>query len=237
MSYNTFGHMFRVTTWGESHGPAIGCVIDGCPPGIPLSEEDIQPYLDKRRPGQSRFTTQRQEADRVKIMSGVFADDSGIQVTTGTPIALVIENEDQRSKDYSEIKDKFRPGHADYTYLAKYGIRDHRGGGRSSARETAMRVAAGAVARKAVPGVTVRGALIQMGTEKIDRTKWDWDEVDRNPFFTPDPGAVQGWAAYLDEVRKKGSSCGAVVEIVAEGCRPALARPSTASSIRISLPR
>ncbi len=225
MSYNTFGHMFRVTTWGESHGPAIGCVIDGCPPGIPLSEEDIQPYLDKRRPGQSRFTTQRQEADRVKIMSGVFADDSGIQVTTGTPIALVIENEDQRSKDYSEIKDKFRPGHADYTYLAKYGIRDHRGGGRSSARETAMRVAAGAVARKAVPGVTVRGALIQMGTEKIDRTKWDWDEVDRNPFFTPDPGAVQGWAAYLDEVRKKGSSCGAVVEIVAEGVPAGLGAP------------
>jgi|SRR5208337_671385 len=225
MSYNTFGHMFRVTTWGESHGPAIGCVIDGCPPGVPLSEEDIQPYLDKRRPGQSRFTTQRQEADRVKIMSGVFADDSGIQVTTGTPIALVIDNEDQRSKDYSEIKDKFRPGHADYTYLAKYGIRDYRGGGRSSARETAMRVAAGAVARKVLPGVTVRGALIQMGTEKIDRAKWDWDEVDRNPFFTPDPGVVQGWAAYLDEVRKRGSSCGAIVEIVVEGVPAGLGAP------------
>ena len=153
MSHNTFGHLFRVTTWGESHGPAIGCVIDGCPPRIPLTEADIQPYLDKRRPGQSRFTTQRQEADRVKILSGVFPDEAGVQVTTGTPIALVIENEDQRSKDYSEIKDKFRPGHADYTYLTKYGIRDYRGGGRSSARETAMRVAAGAVARKVLPGV------------------------------------------------------------------------------------
>ncbi|MGO9172528.1 MAG: chorismate synthase [Rhodomicrobium sp.] len=225
MSYNSFGHMFRVTTWGESHGPAIGCVIDGCPPGIPLSEEDIQPYLDKRRPGQSRFTTQRQEADRVKILSGVFADDSGIQVTTGTPVALVIENEDQRSKDYSQIKDKFRPGHADYTYLAKYGIRDYRGGGRSSARETAMRVAAGAVARKVLPGVTVRGALIQMGTEKIDRAKWDWDEVDRNPFFTPDLGVVQGWEAYLDEVRKRGSSCGAIVEVVAQGVPAGLGAP------------
>ncbi len=217
MSYNTFGHMFRVTTWGESHGPAIGCAIDGCPPLIALTEADIQPYLDKRRPGQSRFTTQRQEADLVKILSGVFQDETGIQVTTGTPIALAIENEDQRSKDYSEIKDKSRPGHADYTYFAKYGIRDYRGGGRSSARETAMRVAAGAVARKVLPGVKIRGALVQIGTEKIDRAKWDWDEVDRNPFFCPDPGAVQVWAAYLDEIRKKGSSCGAIVEIVAEG--------------------
>ncbi len=225
MSYNSFGHMFRVTTWGESHGPAIGCVIDGCPPGIALTEGDIQPYLDKRRPGQSRFTTQRQEADRVKILSGVFPDGAGVQVTTGTPIALLIENEDQRSKDYSEIKDKFRPGHADYTYLAKYGIRDYRGGGRSSARETAMRVAAGAVARKVLPGVTIKGALVQMGTEKIDRAKWDWDEVDRNPFFSPDPGAVQGWAAYLDEIRKKGSSCGAIVEIVAEGVAAGLGAP------------
>ncbi|MFY9639696.1 MAG: chorismate synthase [Rhodomicrobium sp.] len=225
MSFNTFGHMFRVTTWGESHGPAIGCVIDGCPPRIPLSEADIQPYLDKRRPGQSRFTTQRQEADRVKILSGVFPDEAGIQVTTGTPIALVIENEDQRSKDYSEIKDKFRPGHADYTYLAKYGIRDYRGGGRSSARETAMRVAAGAVARKVLPGITTRAALVQIGTEKIDRAKWDWDEVDRNPFFCPDPGAVPVWEAYLDEVRKKGSSCGAVVEIVAEGVPAGLGAP------------
>ncbi len=225
MSHNTFGHLFRITTWGESHGPAIGCVIDGCPPRIPLSEADIQPYLDKRRPGQSRFTTQRQEADRVKILSGVFPDEAGVQVTTGTPIALMIENEDQRSKDYSEIKDKFRPGHADYTYLAKYGIRDYRGGGRSSARETAMRVAAGAVARKVLPGVKIRGALIQMGAEKIDRANWDWDEVDRNPFFCPDPGAAQGWAAYLDEVRKNGSSCGAVVEIAAVGVPPGLGAP------------
>ncbi len=225
MSHNTFGHLFRITTWGESHGPAIGCVIDGCPPRIPLSEADIQPYLDKRRPGQSRFTTQRQEADRVKILSGVFPDETGVQVTTGTPIALMIENEDQRSKDYSEIKDKFRPGHADYTYLAKYGIRDYRGGGRSSARETAMRVAAGAVARKVLPGVKIRGVLIQMGAEKIGRANWDWDEVDRNPFFCPDPGAAQGWAAYLDEVRKNGSSCGAIVEIAAVGVPPGLGAP------------
>src|SRR5208337_4264019 len=225
MSHNTFGHLFRVTTWGESHGPAIGCVIDGCPPRIPLTEADIQPYLDKRRPGQSRFTTQRQEADRVKILSGVFPDEAGVQVTTGTPIALQIENEDQRSKDYSEIEDKFRPGHADYTYLAKYGIRDYRGGGRSSARETAMRVAAGAVARKVLVGVTIRGALIQMGTEKIDRAKWDWDEVDRNPFFSPDHSAVQSWASYLDGVRKNGSSCGAIVEVVAEGVPPGLGAP------------
>jgi chorismate synthase len=225
MSHNTFGHMFRVTTWGESHGPAIGCVIDGCPPRIPLTEADIQPYLDKRRPGQSRFTTQRQEADRVKILSGVFPDEAGAQVTTGTPIALQIENEDQRSKDYSEIKDKFRPGHADYTYIAKYGIRDFRGGGRSSARETAMRVAAGAVARKLLPGVKIRGALIQMGTEKIDRARWDWGEVDRNPFFSPDAGAVDRWTAYLDEVRKNGSSCGAIAEVVAEGVPPGLGAP------------
>ncbi len=217
MSHNTFGHMFRVTTWGESHGPAIGCAIDGCPPGIPLTEEDIQPYLDKRRPGQSRFTTQRQESDSVKIVSGVFPDEAGVQVTTGTPIALVIENEDQRSKDYSEIKDKFRPGHADFTYIAKYGIRDYRGGGRSSARETAMRVAAGAVARQVLTGITIRGALVQMGTEKIERGNWDWDQVDRNPFFSPDASAVQGWAAYLDGIRKSGSSCGAIVEVVAEG--------------------
>ena len=225
MSFNSFGHMFRLTTWGESHGPAIGCVIDGCPPGIPLSEEDIQPYLDKRKPGQSRFTTQRQESDRVKILSGVFPDKNGAQVTTGTPIALVIENEDQRSKDYSEIEDKFRPGHADYTYFAKYGIRDYRGGGRSSARETAMRVAAGAVARKILPGVTVRGALIQMGAEKIDRAKWDWDEVGRNQFFAPDASAAQRWAVFLDEVRKRGSSCGAIVEIVAEGVPAGLGAP------------
>jgi chorismate synthase len=225
MSHNTFGHLFRVTTWGESHGPAIGCVVDGCPPGVPLTEADIQPYLDKRRPGQSRYTTQRQEPDEVKILSGVFANNEGVQVTTGTPISLLIENTDQRSKDYGEIQDKYRPGHADYTYTAKYGIRDYRGGGRSSARETAMRVAAGAIARKIVPGLTVRGALIQLGTQVIDRANWDWAETDRNPFFSPDHASVQGWAAYLDGVRKSGSSCGAVIEIVAEGVPPGLGAP------------
>lgn len=225
MSHNAFGHLFRVTTWGESHGPAIGCVVDGCPPGIPLTETDIQPFLDKRRPGQSRYTTQRQEADRVKILSGVFDNADGVQVTTGTPIALLIENTDQRSKDYGEIKDKYRPGHADYTYIAKYGIRDYRGGGRSSARETAMRVAAGAIARKVLPGLRVRGALVQLGAQTIDRADWDWDEVERNPFFSPDHGSIQSWAAYLDDVRKRGSSCGAVIEIVAEGVPAGLGAP------------
>jgi chorismate synthase len=225
MSDNTYGQLFRVTTWGESHGPSIGCVVDGCPPGIPLTEADIQPFLDKRRPGQSRYTTQRQEADEVKILSGVFGNTEGVQVTTGTPISLIIENTDQRSRDYGEIKDKYRPGHADYTYMAKYGIRDYRGGGRSSARETAMRVAAGAIARKVVPGLTVRGALIQLGTEKIDRAKWDWAEVERNPFFSPDHACIQGWASYLDGVRKAGSSCGAVVEIVADGVPAGLGAP------------
>src|SRR4030088_976797 len=173
MSFNTFGHLFRVTTFGESHGPAIGCVVDGCPPRIALTETDIQPFLDKRRPGQSRFTTQRQEPDQVKILSGVFVDDrTGVQVTTGTPIGLLIENVDQRSKDYSDIRDKYRPGHADYTYDVKYGVRDYRGGGRQSARETATRVAAGAIARKIVPGLTVRGALVQMGPTATDRTPW-----------------------------------------------------------------
>ena len=217
MSHNTFGHLFRVTTFGESHGKALGCVVDGCPPMIPLEEADIQAFLDQRRPGQSRFTTQRQEPDAVKILSGVFIDEaSGKQVTTGTPIALMIENVDQRSKDYSDIKDKFRPGHADFTYEAKYGIRDYRGGGRSSARETAARVAAGAIARKVVAGVSVRGALVQVGPHKIDRARWDWDEVARNPFFCPDPVAAQAWEKYLDGVRKAGSSIGAVIEIVAE---------------------
>ena len=218
MSYNSFGHMFRITTFGESHGVAIGCVVDGCPPGIPLKAEEIQAFLDKRRPGQSRFTTQRREPDEVKILSGVFEDErTGGQVTTGTPIALLIENVDQRSKDYAEIRDKFRPGHADYTYLAKYGLRDYRGGGRSSARETAARVAAGAIARKVIPGVSVRGALVQLGPHKIDRTNWDWAEVDRNPFFTPDARAAAEWEVYLDGVRKSGSSCGAVIEVVASG--------------------
>ena len=218
MSYNTFGHLFRVTTFGESHGPALGAIVDGCPPNIPLTAEEIQAFLDKRRPGQSRFTTQRQEPDQVKIMSGVFEDDrTNGQVTTGTPIMLMIENVDQRSKDYAAIRDTFRPGHADFTYQAKYGIRDYKGGGRSSARETAARVAAGAIARKIIPGVTIKGALIQMGPHKIDRTNWDWSEVDRNPFFTPDAKAASFYADYLDGVRKSGSSIGAVIEVTASG--------------------
>ncbi len=217
MSHNSFGHLFRVTTWGESHGPAIGCVVDGCPPLIPLTETDIQGFMNKRKPGQSRFTTQRREPDEVKILSGVMVDEDGIQKTTGTPISLFVENTDQRSKDYSEIKDRFRPGHADFTYDAKYGIRDYRGGGRSSARETAMRVAAGAVARKVLQGVTVRGALVQVGPHKIDRANWDWAEVDNNAFFSPDAKAAAFWADYLDGIRKAGSSVGAVIEVVAEG--------------------
>ena len=226
MSFNTFGQSFRVTTFGESHGPAIGCVVDGCPPRIVLSESDIQPFLDRRRPGQSRFTTQRQEPDTVRILSGVFLDEaSGQQVTTGTPIALVIDNVDQRSKDYADIKEKYRPGHADYTYDIKYGVRDYRGGGRQSARETAMRVAAGAIARKIVPGMRVRGALVQMGPHRIDRAHWDWDEVERNPFFCPDAKKAVFFADYLDDVRKRGSSIGAVLEIVAEGVRPGLGAP------------
>ena len=226
MSFNTFGHMFRVTTFGESHGVAIGCVVDGCPPLLPLTSEDIQHDLDRRRPGQSRFTTQRQELDAVKILSGVMAHpDTGVQVTTGTPIALLIENTDQRSKDYSDIKDKFRPGHADFTYEAKYGLRDYRGGGRSSARETATRVAAGAIARKIVSGMTVRGALVQMGPHRIDREKWDWDEIARNPFFCPDKDKAAFFEGYLDDIRKKGSSIGAVIEIVAEGVPAGLGAP------------
>src|SRR6201994_1667839 len=226
MSFNTFGHMFRVTTFGESHGVAIGCVVDGCPPQIPLDAADIQLDLDRRRPGQSRFTTQRQEPDQVKILSGVMPHpETGVQVTTGTPIALLIENTDQRSKDYSDIKDKFRPGHADFTYEAKYGLRDYRGGGRSSARETASRVAAGAIARKILPDVKVRGALVQMGPHKIDRDKWDWDEVARNPFFCPDKDKAAFFEDYLDGIRKSGSSIGAVLEIVAEGVPAGLGAP------------
>jgi chorismate synthase len=226
MSYNTFGHLFRVTTFGESHGPAIGCVVDGAPPRIALTEADIQPYLDKRRPGQSRYTTQRQEPDTVKILSGVFVDEAtGVQVTTGTPIALLIENVDQRSKDYSDIKDKYRPGHADYTYDVKYGLRDYRGGGRQSARETATRVAAGAIARKIVPGLTVRAALIQIGPHRIDRSRWDWDEIGRNPFFCPDAEQARLYGDYLDGLRKSGSSAGAVIEVVAEGVPAGLGAP------------
>jgi chorismate synthase len=226
MSHNTFGHLFRVTTWGESHGPAIGCVVDGCPPKIPISETEIQAFLDKRRPGQSRFTSQRREPDEVKILSGVFEDETtGGLVTTGTPIALEIANVDQRTKDYSEIRERYRPGHADFTYDMKYGIRDYRGGGRSSARETAMRVAAGAIARKVVPGLNVRGALVQVGEIEIDRSRWDWAEIDRNDFFCPDAATAARWEEYLDGIRKAGSSVGAVVEVVAEGVPPGLGAP------------
>ena len=226
MSFNTFGHLFRFTSFGESHGAAIGCVVDGCPPRIPLEPADIQMHLDKRRPGQSRFTTQRQEPDAVKIMSGVFTDEArGKQVTTGTPILLLIENVDQRSKDYSDIKDKYRPGHAGYTYDVKYGIHDYRGGGRASARETAARVAAGAIARKIVPGLVVRAALVQMGPHKIDRARWNWSEVAKNPFFCPDAKQAKFFEEYLDGVRKSGSSVGAVIEVVAEGVPPGLGAP------------
>lgn len=220
MAGNSFGTAFRFTTWGESHGEAIGCVVDGCPSLIPLSEKDIQPWLDRRKPGQSRFTTQRREPDTVKILSGVFEGK-----TTGSPISLAIENQDQRSKDYGDIAEKFRPGHADYTYWAKYGIRDYRGGGRSSARETAMRVAAGAIARKILKGVTIRGALVQLGEMKIERKNWKWAEVEKNPFWCPDPKAAKAWEGYLDGIRKSGSSVGAVIEVVAEGVPVGLGEP------------
>ncbi len=225
MASNSFGDAFRFTTWGESHGPAIGCVVDGTPPRIPITEADIQFYLDRRKPGQSRFTTQRQEPDEVKILSGVFEGQ-----TTGTPIGLMIENQDQRSRDYGDIKDHFRPGHADYTYQAKYGIRDYRGGGRSSARETAMRVAAGGVARKVLASrlgnhFSIRGALVQIGPHKIDRAAWDWAETERNPFWSPNAEAAGRWSDYLDGVRKAGSSAGAVIEIVAEGVPSGLGEP------------
>ena len=221
MSHNTFGHLFRVTTWGESHGPAIGCVVDGCPPGLELSEADIQPYLDRRRPGQSRFTTQRQEPDQVKILSGVYEGK-----TTGTPISLFIENVDQRSKDYANIAASYRPGHADIAYDMKYGHRDPRGGGRSSARETAMRVAAGAIARKVLgEGVRIRGAMVGLGEHHVTDTRWDWAEVDQNPFFCPDPVAASAWEGVLDGVRKDGSSLGAVLYVEAEGVPPGLGAP------------
>ena len=213
MSYNSFGQLFRFTTWGESHGPAIGCVIDGCPPRIPLSEADIQTYLDQRKPGTSRFVTQRKEPDAVKILSGVFEGQ-----TTGTPISLLIENTDQRSRDYSEIKDRYRPGHADLTYDAKYGIRDYRGGGRSSARETANRVAAGAIARKVLgPDIQIRGCVVSIGNQDIDPSNWDWNSVSKNPFWCPDAKAAKDWEAYLDAVRKDGNSVGAVIHVEATG--------------------
>ena len=226
MSHNTFGHLFRVTTWGESHGSAIGCIVDGCPPKIAISESEIQHWMDRRRPGQSRFTTQRREPDTVRILSGVMPNEAGEgYLTTGAPIAIQIENVDQRSKDYDEIRHQYRPGHADFTYDKKYGIRDYRGSGRASARETAARVAAGGVARKVISGVVIRGALIQIGTQKIDRSRWDWDVVDDNPFFSPDPETVPVWEKYLDDIRKAGSSIGAVIEVVAENVPSGLGAP------------
>jgi chorismate synthase len=226
MSFNTFGHMFRFTTWGESHGPAIGVVVDGCPPGIPISADLIQRDLERRKPGQSRFTTQRREEDLVNILSGVVEDErDGLLKTTGTPISMLIENVDQRSKDYSEIKDKFRPGHADFTYQQKYGIRDYKGSGRASARETAARVAAGAVARQVIPNVTIRGSLVQMGPHRIDYDNFDWAEVENNPFFCADPKAAVEWETYLDGIRKDGNSVGAVIELVAEGVPPGWGAP------------
>ena len=225
MAGNSFGEFFRFTTWGESHGPAIGCVVDGVPPLIPLAAEELQHWLDRRKPGQSRFTTQRREPDEVKILSGVFEGQ-----TTGTPVSLLIENQDQRSKDYGDIAEKFRPGHADYTYIQKYGTRDYRGGGRSSARETAMRVAAGGIARKVLDhvlgrAVTIRGALVQMGPHRIDRDNWDWDQVEQNPFWCPDSTAAQDWEGFLDGIRKAGSSTGAVIEVVASGVPAGLGEP------------
>ena len=221
MSFNSFGRLFRVTTWGESHGPAIGCVLDGVPPRLALEAGDIQPFLDKRRPGQSRFVTQRKESDSVAILSGTFEGQ-----TTGTPIALEIQNEDARSGDYDKTLDRYRPGHADYTYQAKYGIRDHRGGGRASARETAMRVAAGAVARKILgPDITIRGALVQLGEKEVDRARWDWAATTANDFCCPDATAVAAWEDYLDGVRKAGSSVGAVIEIEASGVPAGLGAP------------
>ena len=228
MSHNTFGHLFRVTTWGESHGAALGCVVDGCRPASASRVADIQAELDRRRPGQSRFVTQRREPDEVKVLSGFISDDDARRwSSTGTPISMLIENVDQRSKDYGDIARQYRPGHADYTYDVKYGLRDYRGGGRSSARETAARVAAGALARKVVPGMVVRGALVSMGVKAIDRGNWNWDFVGdaENPFFTPDPQSVPVFADYLDGIRKAGSSVGAVIEIVAEGVPAGLGAP------------
>jgi chorismate synthase len=218
MSHNTFGHLFRVTTWGESHGPALGCVVDGCPPGIELTEADVQAWLEKRRPGQGRFVTQRQETDAVRILSGVFSDERHpAQVTTGTPISMVIDNVDQRSRDYSEIATAFRPGHADYSYFAKYGVRDYRGGGRQSARETAARVAAGAVARKILPTVSIRGAVVQIGPHAVAPERIDFAVTGDNPFWCPDPEMVPVWEAHLEAVRKAGSSTGAIVAVEASG--------------------
>ncbi len=224
MSMNSFGHLFRVTTWGESHGPALGATVDGCPPGVQINETMIQHWLDKRKPGQNKFTTQRREPDQVKILSGVFEGQ-----TTGTPVQLMIENTDQRSKDYGDIMDKFRPGHADITYWQKYGIRDYRGGGRSSARETASRVAAGGLAREAIrqiaPNVQITGYMTKIGPHKIDRANFDWSQIEQNPFWTPDAKSAEDWAVYLDDLRKSGNSVGAVVEVVARGVPAGLGAP------------
>lgn len=225
MSGNRFGTLFQYQSWGESHGPAIGCVVDGVPPRIPLKEDDIQIFLNRRKPGQSRFTTQRREADEVKILSGVFEGQ-----TTGTPISLMIENTDTKSKDYDDIKDKFRPGHADYSYDQKYGIRDYRGGGRSSARETASRVAAGSIARKILTAqlgdeVQIRAAVVQIGDHKINRDNWDWTETERNPFFAPDAEIVPQWEEYINSIRKSGSSIGAIIECHAAGIPAGLGAP------------
>ena len=224
MSLNTFGHLFRVTTWGESHGPALGATVDGCPPNVPIDAAALQHWLDKRKPGQNKFTTQRREPDEVEILSGVFEGKS-----TGTPIQLMIRNTDQRSKDYGNISETFRPGHADITYWQKYGIRDYRGGGRSSARETAARVAAGGVAREAikslVPNVEIKGYMTQIGPHKINRDNFDWDQIDKNEFWTPDATAAQDWAAYLDDIRKAHNSVGAVIEVVARNVPAGLGAP------------
>ena len=225
MSHNTFGKMLRLTTWGESHGDAIGCVLDGCPPNIELSIDEIQSYLDKRKPGQSKYTTQRKEDDKIEILSGTIKSNSGNHLTTGTPISLLIKNKDQRSRDYGEINDKFRPGHADFTYIKKYGLRDYRGGGRSSARETAMRVAGGAIARKIIPDIKIRAALVQMGPHQIDRNNWDWDLVNKNPFFSPDPEIIDTWEKYLQKIRKDGDSTGAIIEVIAENVPSGLGEP------------
>ena len=225
MSHNTFGKMLRLTTWGESHGEAIGCVLDGCPPNIELSIDEIQSYLDKRKPGQSKYTTQRKEDDKIEILSGTIKSNSGNHLTTGTPISLLIKNKDQRSRDYGEINDKFRPGHADFTYIKKYGLRDYRGGGRSSARETAMRVAGGAIARKIIPEIKIRAALVQMGPHQIDRNNWDWDLVNKNPFFSPDPEIIDTWEKYLQKIRKDGDSTGAIIEVIAENVPSGLGEP------------
>jgi chorismate synthase len=238
MSHNSFGHLFRFTTWGESHGAALGCVVDGCPPGLEITVAEIQSYLDKRKPGTNKFVTQRREADAVKVLSGIMPkplvdenepEDSDVLVTTGTPISMMIENTDQRSKDYGEIRRQYRPGHADFAYDAKYGIRDYRGGGRSSARETAARVAAGAIARKVLaasfPNAKIRAAMVGMGEVGIDRSRWDWAEVDKNPFFMPDALSVQPWEDYLEGVRKAGSSVGALIEVQATGLPAGLGAP------------